>query len=98
MAMTTKSSSKKMMRTMKDIYLRAKVRETILLYASKTSICTFSLPTIYICKTFVEEDNVEENDVEETQDESSSIPDVPDLYDKVYSNMPEETHTLNGEF
>jgi len=94
MAMTTKSSSKKMMRTMKDIYLRAKVRETILLYASKTSICTFSLPIIYICKTFVEEDTVEENDVEETQDESSSIPDVPDPYDKVYSNMPEETHTL----
>ncbi|WVZ85139.1 hypothetical protein U9M48_032090, partial [Paspalum notatum var. saurae] len=41
-----------------------------------------------------EEDIDEENDVEETQDESSSIPDVPDLYDKVYSNMPEETHML----
>ncbi|WVZ82854.1 hypothetical protein U9M48_030066 [Paspalum notatum var. saurae] len=41
-----------------------------------------------------EEDTDEEADVEETQDDSSSIPNVPDLYDKVYSNMPKQTHTL----
>ena len=36
----------------------------------------------------------EDIDIDETQDAFTVIPDVPDPYDKVYSNIPEETHML----
>ncbi|ONM56618.1 hypothetical protein ZEAMMB73_Zm00001d021244 [Zea mays] len=37
----------------------------------------------------------EDIDIDETQDAFTVIPDVPDPYDKVYSNIPEETYLLN---
>ncbi|ONM24733.1 hypothetical protein ZEAMMB73_Zm00001d006695 [Zea mays] len=37
----------------------------------------------------------EDIDIDETQDAFTVIPDVPHPYDKVYSNIPEETYLLN---
>ncbi|ONM39160.1 hypothetical protein ZEAMMB73_Zm00001d043823 [Zea mays] len=37
----------------------------------------------------------EDIEIDETQDAFTVNPDVPDLYDKVYSNIPEETHLLS---
>ncbi|ONL98425.1 hypothetical protein ZEAMMB73_Zm00001d029311 [Zea mays] len=40
-------------------------------------------------------DSGEDIEIDETQDAFTVNPDVPDLYDKVYSNIPEETHLLS---
>jgi SPX domain protein involved in polyphosphate accumulation len=40
-----------------------------------------------------DEETDEDNEINGTQDESIAT-DVPDPYDKVYSNLPEETHML----
>ncbi|ONL99141.1 Helicase [Zea mays] len=37
----------------------------------------------------------EDIEIDETQDAFTVNPDVPDLYDKVYSNIPKETHLLS---
>ncbi|ONM22734.1 hypothetical protein ZEAMMB73_Zm00001d006074 [Zea mays] len=42
---------------------------------------------------FADEDTNEDFDIDGTQDQSV-VTDVPDPYDKVYSNIPEETHML----
>ena len=38
-----------------------------------------------------DDDDVQDNDLEE---DTTSIPEVPDRYDEVYSNMPTDTHML----
>lgn len=40
-----------------------------------------------------EEDN-EDVELEDTNDDYALIPDIPDPYDKVYSNVPSNTHML----
>ncbi|KAL5648116.1 hypothetical protein ACJX0J_042471, partial [Zea mays] len=40
-------------------------------------------------------ESIEDIEIDETQDAFTVNPDVPDLYDKVYSNIPEETHLLS---
>ncbi|PWZ17979.1 hypothetical protein Zm00014a_012870 [Zea mays] len=42
---------------------------------------------------FADEDTNEDFEIDGTQDQSV-VTDVPDPYDKVYSNIPEETHML----
>jgi hypothetical protein len=44
-------------------------------------------------KKISDEETYEDIEIDGTQDESTST-DVPDPYDKVYSNLPEETHML----
>ncbi|WVZ72473.1 hypothetical protein U9M48_020928 [Paspalum notatum var. saurae] len=39
-----------------------------------------------------DEDTGDVTEIDEAQDDSPAIPDVPDQYDKVYSNIPKETH------
>ncbi|AQK86764.1 hypothetical protein ZEAMMB73_Zm00001d038499 [Zea mays] len=40
-------------------------------------------------------ESIEDIEIDETQDAFTVTPDVPDPYDKVYSNIPEETHSLD---
>ena len=46
-------------------------------------------------KTNLDGESIEDIEIDETQDAFTVNPDVPDLYDKVYSNIPEETHLLS---
>ena len=48
---------------------------------------------LIVSKKISDEDTDEDIEIDGSQDESSAI-DVPDPYDKVYSNIPEETHML----
>ncbi|WVZ79781.1 hypothetical protein U9M48_027319 [Paspalum notatum var. saurae] len=41
-----------------------------------------------------EEEIDEDNVIDGTQDDLEPIPEIPDQYDKVYSNIPQETHML----
>ncbi|WVZ52016.1 hypothetical protein U9M48_003111 [Paspalum notatum var. saurae] len=41
-----------------------------------------------------EEEIDEDNVIDGTQDDLEPIPEIPDRYDKVYSNIPQETHML----
>ncbi|KAL5647921.1 hypothetical protein ACJX0J_042276, partial [Zea mays] len=40
-------------------------------------------------------ESIEDIEIDGTQDAFTVTPDVPDPYDKVYSNIPEETHSLD---
>jgi hypothetical protein len=46
-------------------------------------------------KTNLDGESIEDIEIDETQDAFTVTPDVPDPYDKVYSNIPEETHSLD---
>jgi hypothetical protein len=46
-------------------------------------------------KTNLDCESIEDIEIDETQDAFTVTPDVPDPYDKVYSNIPEETHSLD---
>ena len=47
-------------------------------------------------KTDLDSGSDDDIEIDEIQDSSNATPDVPDPYDKVYSNIPEETHSLNN--
>jgi hypothetical protein len=61
------------------------------LYDTNAYINTYVL--LLVSKKISDEDTDEDIEVDGSQNESTAT-DVPDPYDKVYSNIPEETHML----
>ncbi|WVZ92084.1 hypothetical protein U9M48_038176 [Paspalum notatum var. saurae] len=58
--------------------------------ATKRSDDAHAVPYANCNEEEIDEDNV----IDGTQDDLEPIPEIPDRYDKVYSNIPQETHML----
>jgi hypothetical protein len=64
-----------------------------LYYDTMTYITTHVL--IVVFQKILDDETDEDIEIDGTQDESTAT-DLPDLYDKVYSNVPKETHMLKS--
>ncbi|AQK39179.1 hypothetical protein ZEAMMB73_Zm00001d023344, partial [Zea mays] len=62
-------------------------------YDYDTKACINTHVLVVVFQTLLDEETDEDIEIDGTQGESTGI-DVPDPYDKVYSNLPEETHML----
>jgi hypothetical protein len=82
-----------MMRTM-DTYSLGNVRTSFFYYDTMTYITTRVLIVVFL-KKILDDEIDEDIEIDGTQDESTAT-DLPDPYDKVYSNVPEETHMLKS--
>ena len=87
---------------MREIYLK-RMRDTCL--SGKVFVWTTeyksNLPLLYlnyyglnVISEEEDDDDVQDNDLEE---DTTSIPEVPNRYDEVYSNMPTDTHMLKPD-
>ena len=85
---------------MREIYLK-RMRDTCLLgkvFVRNTEYKS-NLPLLYVNYYHVlnvildeeDDDDVQDNDLDE---DTASVPEVPDQYEKVYSNLPTDTHIL----
>ena len=79
---------KRMMKRMRDTCLLGKV------FVRKTEKKS-NLQLLYLnycgLNVILDDDDVQDNDLEE---DTASVPEVPDQYEKVYSNIPTDTHML----
>jgi hypothetical protein len=82
---------KRMRKRMRDTCLLGKVFVRKIEYKTNLSLLYLNYYGLNVISEEEDDDDVQDKDLEE---DTTYVPEVPDRYDEVYSNMPTDTHML----